>query len=43
MRLSVLDQSPIRKDGSASDAVAETIALAKATEARFDHRDCLAV
>ena len=32
MRLSVLDQSPIRKDGSAKDAVAETIALAKATE-----------
>jgi luciferase family oxidoreductase group 1 len=32
MRLSVLDQSPIRKDGSAADAVAETIALAKACE-----------
>jgi luciferase family oxidoreductase group 1 len=32
MRLSVLDQSPIRKDGSAAAAVAETIALAKAAE-----------
>ncbi|HEX7726106.1 MAG TPA: LLM class flavin-dependent oxidoreductase [Rhizomicrobium sp.] len=42
MRLSVLDQSPIRKDGSASDAVAETIALAKATEALGYHRYWLA-
>lgn len=33
MHLSVLDQSPIRKDGTAADAVAETIALAKACEA----------
>lgn len=42
MRLSVLDQSPIRKDGSASDAVAETIALAKAAEALGYHRYWLA-
>ena len=42
MRLSVLDQSPIRKNGSASDAVAETIALAKATEALGYHRYWLA-
>jgi luciferase family oxidoreductase group 1 len=42
MRLSVLDQSPIRKDGSAADAVAETIALAKATEALGYHRYWLA-
>ncbi len=33
MKLSVLDQSPIRKDGTPADAVAETIALAKACEA----------
>ncbi len=32
MQLSVLDQSPIRKDGSAAEAVAETIALAKACD-----------
>lgn len=32
MKLSVLDQSPIRKGGSARDAVLETIALAKACE-----------
>lgn len=32
IRLSVLDQSPIRKDGSAATAVAETIALAKACD-----------
>lgn len=32
-RLSVLDQSPIRDGGSAADAVAETIKLAKACEA----------
>ena len=32
MHLSVLDQSPIRKDGSAADAIAETIALAKACD-----------
>jgi luciferase family oxidoreductase group 1 len=42
MRLSVLDQSPIRKDGSAADAVAATIALAKATEALGYHRYWLA-
>lgn len=38
VRLSVLDQSPIRKGGSAADAVAETIALAKACEALGYHR-----
>ncbi|HEX3673497.1 MAG TPA: LLM class flavin-dependent oxidoreductase [Rhizomicrobium sp.] len=38
MRLSVLDQSPIRKDGSAADAVGETIALAKACESLGYHR-----
>lgn len=32
LKLSVLDQSPIRKDGTAADAVHETIALAKACE-----------
>ena len=32
MKLSVLDQSPIRKGGTAADAVHETIALAKAAE-----------
>jgi len=42
MRLSVLDQSPIRKDGTAADAVAETIALAKAAEALGYHRHWLA-
>src|ERR1051326_1466080 len=38
MRLSVLDQSPIRKDGNAATAVAETIALAKACDALGYHR-----
>src|ERR1700691_2944217 len=42
MRLSVLDHSPIRKDGSAADAVAETIALAKACERLGYHRYWLA-
>jgi luciferase family oxidoreductase group 1 len=42
MRLSVLDQSPIRKDGTAAQAVAETIALAKAAEALGYHRYWLA-
>src|ERR1700743_2043754 len=32
MLLSVLDQSPIRKDCTAADAVAENIALAKAAD-----------
>ncbi len=32
IKLSVLDQSPIRKDGNAGEAVAETIALARACE-----------
>ena len=42
MRLSVLDQSPIRKGGSAADAVAETLALAKACDALGYHRYWLA-
>jgi luciferase family oxidoreductase group 1 len=42
MRLSALDQSPIRKDGNAADAVAETIALAKACDALGYHRYWLA-
>ena len=42
MRLSVLDQSPIRKDGNAADAVAETIALAKACDGLGYHRYWLA-
>jgi luciferase family oxidoreductase group 1 len=42
MLLSVLDQSPIRKDGAPADAVAETIALAKACEALGYHRYWLA-
>ncbi|HWD48469.1 MAG TPA: LLM class flavin-dependent oxidoreductase [Rhizomicrobium sp.] len=42
MRLSVLDQSPVRKDGNAAQAVAETIALAKACEALGYHRYWLA-
>ena len=42
MRLSVLDQSPVRSDGSAADAVAETIALAKACERLGYHRYWLA-
>lgn len=36
MKLSVLDQSPIRKGGTAAEAVRETIALAKACE-RFGY------
>ena len=42
MLLSVLDQSPIRKDGSAAEAVAETIALAKACDGLGFHRYWLA-
>jgi luciferase family oxidoreductase group 1 len=42
MRLSVLDQSPIRKDGTPAMAVAETIALAKACETLGYHRYWLA-
>ncbi|HEX4533454.1 MAG TPA: LLM class flavin-dependent oxidoreductase [Rhizomicrobium sp.] len=38
MRLSVLDQSPIREGGTAAQAVAETIELAKAAEALGYHR-----
>ncbi len=42
MHLSVLDQSPIRTDGSAATAIAETIALAKACDALGYHRYWLA-
>jgi luciferase family oxidoreductase group 1 len=42
MLLSVLDQSPIRKDGSAAQAIAETIALAKACDRLGYHRYWLA-
>jgi luciferase family oxidoreductase group 1 len=42
MRLSVTDQSPIRKDGSAATAIAETIALAKACDRLGYHRYWLA-
>ena len=42
MRLSVLDQSPVRSDGTAAEAVAETIALAKAAERLGYHRYWLA-
>jgi luciferase family oxidoreductase group 1 len=42
MRLSVLDQSPVRTDGTAAQAVGETISLAKATEALGYHRYWLA-
>ena len=42
MLLSVLDQSPIRKDGNAAQAVAETIALAKACDQLGYHRYWLA-
>jgi luciferase family oxidoreductase group 1 len=42
MLLSVLDQSPIRKDGNAEVAIAETIALAKACDRLGYHRYWLA-
>lgn len=42
MLLSVLDQSPIRKDGDAAQAIAETIALAKACDRLGYHRYWLA-
>jgi luciferase family oxidoreductase group 1 len=42
MLLSVLDQSPIRKDGDASTAINETIALAKACDLLGYHRYWLA-
>lgn len=38
IRLSVLDQSPIREGGSAADAISETITLAKACDALGYHR-----
>ena len=42
MRLSVLDQSPIREGGTAADAVHETIALAQAVDSAGYHRYWLA-
>src|SRR5690349_8868891 len=42
MRLSVLDQSPVPKGASAAEAVANTIALAKASERLGYHRYWLA-
>jgi luciferase family oxidoreductase group 1 len=42
MLLSVLDQSPIRKDGTAAQAITETIALAKACDRLGYHRYWLA-
>ncbi len=42
MRLSVLDQSPIRKGGTPADAIAETLALAQAADALGYHRYWLA-
>ena len=36
--LSVLDQSPIRAGGTAVDAIAETVALARAVERWGYHR-----
>jgi len=38
LKLSVLDQSPIRSGGSAADALAETVALAQHAEALGFHR-----
>ncbi|SRR5579885_1245285 len=38
MRLSVLDQSPIREGGTAADAIGETIMLARAAERLGYHR-----
>ncbi len=42
MRLSVLDQSPIRAGGTATDAIAETVRLARAAEGLGYHRYWLA-
>jgi luciferase family oxidoreductase group 1 len=42
MLLSVLDQSPIRKDGSAAQGLAETVALAEACDRLGYHRYWLA-
>ncbi len=42
MRLSVLDQSPVRHGGAPADAIAETIALAKACDGLGFHRYWLA-
>ena len=38
LKLSALDQSPIRSGGNAADALRETIALAQACEAAGYHR-----
>jgi len=42
LRLSVLDQSPIRKGGTPAEAIAETLRLARATDALGYHRYWLA-
>ena len=42
LKLSILDQSPIREDGTASEAIFETIELAKKTESFGYHRYWLA-
>ena len=42
IRLSVLDQSPIRSGGTAADAISETVQLAQAAERLGYHRYWLA-
>ena len=42
MKLSVLDQSPIREGGSASEAIRDSVALARAADAAGYHRYWLA-
>jgi luciferase family oxidoreductase group 1 len=42
MRLSVLDQSPVRSGGTPAEAIAETLRLARATDALGFHRYWLA-
>ena len=42
IRLSVLDQSPIREGGSAADAIAESVELAQHAEAQGFYRYWLA-
>jgi alkanesulfonate monooxygenase SsuD/methylene tetrahydromethanopterin reductase-like flavin-dependent oxidoreductase (luciferase family) len=42
MRLSVLDQSPVRSGGTPADAVRETLELAEAAERLGYHRYWLA-
>ena len=42
MLLSILDQAPIRKGGTATQAIAETIELARQADRLVDHRYWLA-